>query len=1339
MTNEDGKINTSYDALVNYTNNSDKYELRIQRPIWGMKVVATPKEQPGLFGLISTLYQKIMYVDKAETLNMLTDVEKSIWTSGNEQKNSQISQLGKLLIKEKNTIKGNIGSAKDLIRATVHKLEIEKMVDRVGPIDPGDKKYLIDILEKDPELVRMVSSLLELVDKAKGVKQISRNGKLNILDLEKNIALHLTKTYPETQMAEEDDKNLNLESQQNNERTRDLFSRLSSSLTASAIETRFAWFETANEINAIIGRDNALDQKGFELFLKVIESNKNPSEVLSLLKNITWLSATMRNKTIEALEENRFPDLVDETILLEELVNKLSSKEEGLSKIIQHLKQASSSPKYIQAHTDSIMPIFLVTEDKKNRAMTSSKNNMNIETTWEMDEGVKLLKQPFIADRVVIFKSNGNSFEARCRLDLSSLKNLTENQLKIIFKAYATSFKYNKFDAGVFRQNMILLSTDEKFTLHEDLVAIIRDFDKRMTLECTCAQLRIGNKEAERRYHSGKKELIPLTQTLLGSHFKIDSQTENRLLRFLSEDPQFFKQYNKFLDDVKQSRWETLDQLKKGTFSKNKLTRRQQDVNRAPTELISHLGMAFNLKRDDPKIVRLLEVFSTLRDTSILPNTQMNTDCLIPIELLSENNMTKDSKRQRTVEALKKDNNFPRLGTGLISAYPHWENTTSLQSLKDDPNKKIVFKGDRVITFKTKDDGITEARIPLDLSPLGELDLKSLDTVFQWMEMDSEDFTKAMNLVSSSGELKIDTEKMTEIYQNFVKESERRIASALINLSLEPIEKRVSSFETTLKGSMDLLNQLPELSNNEENLNNKEILNINTELAKALKTNPDCINNFNELIKTATALSSAIATLPKENNNDFERTLRETVKQRLLNFRTGIKDGTIFQNLQAVKISLETFEIDKTQSLTFSEKANKWVLMREAPPIKNLVISGGGAKGVVLPGVIRCLEETKVADTGEVSYREQLENIAGSSVGALTAGFIALGVSAKDINASMEVEDFKALLGKGIGPVFKSGEPLLHFMRNTMKNSVTEHLKKIYGVTSLAEITNIREKFADRLPKDRSEADAIVSEMTKLLEELGKTDTKITFAMLNSLHKLDPKNFKDLTVTATCNETGETVFFNADNTPDLEIALGCRASAALPLVLQSVPISKSMAGLSKIKELKENLTFSDGGYLNNVPVEVMNKKQTEEIKGERGQNLGTLVLVFDETGRLKNQPSPFHNVQIVKPIYNSSKIFERVLRDWLPYLFAGIKTKHRNTVKKAEKLDLIRTDYTQRNIPLLVDGLKTTSFDKAQKDAKKYEQAGYDQMKEYIDIHHGELIYHTFDNLKDLASAKARD
>ena len=420
-------------------------------------------------------------------------------------------------------------------------------------------------------------------------------------------------------------------------------------------------------------------------------------------------------------------------------------------------------------------------------------------------------------------------------------------------------------------------------------------------------------------------------------------------------------------------------------------------------------------------------------------------------------------------------------------------------------------------------------------------------------------------------------------------------------------------------------------------------------------------------------------------------------------------------------------ELDACSSIIFNKKTNEYVYITKAPPIENLVISGGGAKGVILLGVLEAFEVKETDDTP--SFKEQLKNIAGSSIGAITAGLMASGISAENMIRASEKINFKDLLGKGKGPVHKSGQPLLDFIRENMKNTISGHLKAMFQVDNLNTInSNLIEMFVKDKLKSKIYSDedikGHINNIHKILSTLNMDDLNtccITFSMLHTLHQLDPNIFKDLTITATCQELGETFYFDAEKTPDLDIAIACRASASLPVILNPVKIERqALCPYYSDKVKGDFLTFVDGGYIDNIPVSAMEDKQgsprsNPSNRGENGQNLQTLALVFDESGRDENEQSPFLDVKIKRPLYNSKNLLNRLIRDTLAKSLAGISTKERNTLKKEEGLELIRQNYTQRNIPLLVS-LKTGNFDKAKKLESEYRIKGFNQALEYLEI-----------------------
>lgn len=433
-------------------------------------------------------------------------------------------------------------------------------------------------------------------------------------------------------------------------------------------------------------------------------------------------------------------------------------------------------------------------------------------------------------------------------------------------------------------------------------------------------------------------------------------------------------------------------------------------------------------------------------------------------------------------------------------------------------------------------------------------------------------------------------------------------------------------------------------------------------------------------------------------------------------------------------------QIDANTSIIFNKKTGKYIYICEAPPIKNLVISGGGAKGVILPGVFQAFEEHKI---GNYTFREQLDHVAGSSIGAVTAGPFAAGTSAEDFVKAAAAEDFKALLGKGYGPIYKDGVPLTNFIRTILKKTITKHLLTMFEVENIDSIKKVKKHLKYYFQKtninyNRKKIDELAISLRVLLKTLKNTQidkVQITFGMLKTLRELNSKIFKDLIVTATCVENGKTIYFDSNKTPNLDIAIACRASASLPIILSPVSIHRS-ALLPGYNDLdKDMLTFIDGGYLDNIPVDSVHNKQGDvNNKGLDGQNLQTLALVFDNSSRSDDEQSHFHNQSTGKNAIYKPGYTDWLTRDIFAKFFCGIATEERSSLNKAKWLEEIRQKYTQRNIPLLVP-LKTVDFDKAKLLEKELIQKGYEQGLEYLKNHDNELMLREYVSLDTLINS----
>ncbi|MET1113509.1 MAG: patatin-like phospholipase family protein, partial [Comamonas sp.] len=103
---------------------------------------------------------------------------------------------------------------------------------------------------------------------------------------------------------------------------------------------------------------------------------------------------------------------------------------------------------------------------------------------------------------------------------------------------------------------------------------------------------------------------------------------------------------------------------------------------------------------------------------------------------------------------------------------------------------------------------------------------------------------------------------------------------------------------------------------------------------------------------------------------------------------------------QQVALSLEPMRdaVPRVQML----ESGRILLLRPAPAIENLVLSGGGAKGMANAPALRALEN--------LGLLEQVKKVVGSSVGAMTAVLLACGMSAKRFQRLLNGSDMLSML-----------------------------------------------------------------------------------------------------------------------------------------------------------------------------------------------------------------------------------------------------------------------------------------------------------------------------------------
>jgi NTE family protein len=190
--------------------------------------------------------------------------------------------------------------------------------------------------------------------------------------------------------------------------------------------------------------------------------------------------------------------------------------------------------------------------------------------------------------------------------------------------------------------------------------------------------------------------------------------------------------------------------------------------------------------------------------------------------------------------------------------------------------------------------------------------------------------------------------------------------------------------------------------------------------------------------------------------------------------------------------------------------------------IKNLVFEGGGVLGIAYAGAIEVLETNQIL--------QQIERVAGTSAGAITATLVTLGFTSAEITKIVQSTNFKS---------FEDGwDPL--------------RIATKYGLY---------------------EGDAFLSWLQNLLKQKGFATTA-TFADFNS------KGLPDLHVFATDLNAKGVKEFSFETTPTAIVAEAVRASMSIPLFFKAWKFSNT---------IPDNHVYVDGGTVFNYPITVFDQ------------------------------------------------------------------------------------------------------------------------------------------------------
>lgn len=297
-----------------------------------------------------------------------------------------------------------------------------------------------------------------------------------------------------------------------------------------------------------------------------------------------------------------------------------------------------------------------------------------------------------------------------------------------------------------------------------------------------------------------------------------------------------------------------------------------------------------------------------------------------------------------------------------------------------------------------------------------------------------------------------------------------------------------------------------------------------------------------------------------------------------------------------------------------------YILIRKAPPIENLVLRGGGAKGVSYGAALEQFEAS--------GYLDGLKRIAGSSAGALTAACMACGVTASHFDQVESDKLFKSAITAYWNNPENNIYPDLEFADRrgsfkalsavqttdvTTAEQVHQYLRDNWNTEIF------QQRLADLMEANINDQgfskEDIVPRLKTLQEkpdfEHSRVGKMITFRDLGLLHQLAPETFRELTLTAWDPDNKCSIYFQKEKTPDIPICYAARISMSFPVGFKPV--------MMDIGDGQGKRTLLDGGVGTNLPTEVFIKpaddvSDRDALRNTELNNAKTLMFVFDMEG-----------------------------------------------------------------------------------------------------------------------------
>ncbi|TFZ49375.1 hypothetical protein E5C26_20095 [Serratia proteamaculans] len=284
---------------------------------------------------------------------------------------------------------------------------------------------------------------------------------------------------------------------------------------------------------------------------------------------------------------------------------------------------------------------------------------------------------------------------------------------------------------------------------------------------------------------------------------------------------------------------------------------------------------------------------------------------------------------------------------------------------------------------------------------------------------------------------------------------------------------------------------------------------------------------------------------------DFNHTLSQT-----LGAVSGPRDSHLYQDDQG-RICLEH---------------------RRAPEIKELILSGGGAKGYAYPGTIKALEQEGILDG--------IHRVKGTSAGSITALAVATGMTAEEIKETVSQMQPSLVFGNGE----KENDGVLNMLFNTLSFG---RISSTYGNLEDFLSHQAKKSVLNRINEHAKQTGGLSTSVSDIRNKISTQSGEVTFLDLAILQDHDVPGIKRITINTT--GANGLILHNEDNSPDISIA----------------NISATSSAITADRLDKNKQKVADGGYSLNAIPDVF----TDPLYGYGNpfhEDQGSLIIRFGE-------------------------------------------------------------------------------------------------------------------------------